>query len=158
MKLGKGRSISAEIPTASTADIAFLLIVFFMVTTVFSATKGLDFDLPKEEPTAQAVESVEAVYIQIDANGSIQVDKTPMELSQLLDYLEPKMAPGKGNPNKPVIIRPSPDTPYGALVDVYDELRLCERRKGFPIKNISIPTQRETEEYIQKFGINPFDI
>src|SRR3972149_2190853 len=158
MKLGKGRSISAEIPTASTADIAFLLIVFFMVTTVFSATKGLDFDLPKEEPTAQAVESVEAGYIQIDANGPTRGDNPPRELPQPLDSLEPKMAPGKGNPNKPVIIRPSPDTPYGALVDVYDELRLCERRKGFPIKNISIPTQRETEEYIQKFGINPFDI
>ena len=40
---------SSDIPTASMADIAFLLIIFFMVTSVFSATKGLDFTLPKEE-------------------------------------------------------------------------------------------------------------
>ena len=32
-----------EIPTASMADIAFLLIIYFMLTTVFSVTKGLDF-------------------------------------------------------------------------------------------------------------------
>ena len=48
MRIMKERP-EAEIPTASMADIAFLLIIFFMVTAVFSATKGLDFALPKEE-------------------------------------------------------------------------------------------------------------
>ncbi|MEE9219075.1 MAG: biopolymer transporter ExbD [Acidobacteriota bacterium] len=157
MKIGKGKKASSEIPTSSTADIAFLLIVFFMVTTVFSATRGLDFDLPKEDESAQAIEAVEAVYIQIEPDGTLLVDKTPMEVSQLLDYLEPKLKIGVGNPNKPVIIRPDPAAIYAALVDVYDELKTAEKR-GFEVKNISIPTQREIEEYIVKFGINPFDI
>ena len=39
-------SPGSEIPTSSMADIAFLLIIFFMVTAVFSATKGLAFRLP----------------------------------------------------------------------------------------------------------------
>ena len=34
-----------EIPTSTMADIAFLLIIYFMVTTTFAATRGLDFSL-----------------------------------------------------------------------------------------------------------------
>ena len=43
------RSIESEIPTSSTGDIAFLLIIFFMVTASFAVTKGLAFDLPAGE-------------------------------------------------------------------------------------------------------------
>ena len=60
MKIGK-RGQEAEIPTSSMADIAFLLIIFFMVTAVFSATKGLTFALPKEEQQPPDAESEEAV-------------------------------------------------------------------------------------------------
>ena len=36
----------AEVPTSSMADIAFLLIVFFMLTAVFATTEGLQFEYP----------------------------------------------------------------------------------------------------------------
>ena len=39
MKIRKTKTIDAYIPTASMADIAFLLIVFFMITTVFQVDK-----------------------------------------------------------------------------------------------------------------------
>ena len=38
------------------ADIAFLLIVYFMVTTTFTATRGLDFALPEEDDTPPVIE------------------------------------------------------------------------------------------------------
>ena len=41
MLMGKGSvTASTEIPTASMADIAFLLLIFFMVTTIFGSTKA----------------------------------------------------------------------------------------------------------------------
>ena len=40
MKFKRG-SVDDEIPTASMADIAFLLIIYFMVTTTFAATRGI---------------------------------------------------------------------------------------------------------------------
>ncbi|MGB9590400.1 MAG: ExbD/TolR family protein, partial [Candidatus Hydrothermia bacterium] len=43
------REEEAEIPTASMADIAFLLIIFFMVTTVFAREKGLKLLLPERQ-------------------------------------------------------------------------------------------------------------
>lgn len=146
------KSTSEEIPTASTADIAFLLIVYFMVTTVFSATRGLDFTLPKEdEPLKQ--EEEESVEIKILPDGSLLVDQKPMMVDGVLKYLEPKL---KRNPEKPVMIIPMPDTEYKYMVDVFDELRQGKEKIGIEVKNISIPTRRDLENISAQFGIDFF--
>ena len=48
MKLHKEK-VEATIPTASMADIAFLLLIFFMVTTTFRAETGLRVVIPQVE-------------------------------------------------------------------------------------------------------------
>jgi len=143
MKLKKG-NVSDEIPTASMADIAFLLIIYFMVTTTFAATRGLDFSLPQEEDTPPMVEKEEAVLIEIQAGGVLIVDQKPMLLDEILEYLEPKL---ERNPRKPVIIRPQQNAAYGDMVSVFDELRQAKDKIGFEVKNISIPTQREIDMF-----------
>lgn len=143
MKL-KRSNISDEIPTASMADIAFLLIIYFMVTTTFAATRGLDFSLPKEEDTPPMVEKEEAVLIEIQAGGVLIVDQKPMQLGEILEYLKPKL---ERNPRKPVIIRPQQNAAYGDMVSVFDELRQAKDKIGFEVKNISIPTQREIDMF-----------
>ena len=55
---------TAEVPTSSMADIAFLLIVFFMLTTVFSANRGIEHILPAKEDVEDPKDE-EAIYIQI---------------------------------------------------------------------------------------------
>jgi biopolymer transport protein ExbD len=136
MKLKKKKQ-NPEIPTSSMADIAFLLIVFFMVTSVFSVTRGLEFQLPKpdEEEMDQTLE--EAVHIAIDRSGNdcvFIVDQEMMNLSDINVYLQPKLM---RNPNKFVIIDPAPTAPYRCMVDAFDELKQGD------VKNISIPTQAE---------------
>ncbi len=137
------KSVSDEIPTSSMADIAFLLIIYFMVTTTFAATRGLDFALPEEDDQPPVVEKEEAVLIQIQPGGDLLVDNKPMLITDVLDYLKPKL---ERNPKKPVIIRPDQAAPYGAMVRVYDELRRGAKR-GVEVKNISIPTQREIDRF-----------
>lgn len=136
--------VSDEIPTSSMADIAFLLIIYFMVTTTFAATRGLDFALPKNEQNPPVVEKEESVLIEIKPTGQLIVDNKPMQLSAVLDYIKPKL---ERNPMKPVIIKPDPDAPYGDMVDVFDELRQADKKIGIEIKNISIPTEREIEKF-----------
>ena len=139
----KRETVSDEIPTASMADIAFLLIIYFMVTTTFAATRGLDFSLPQEEDTP-LVDKEEAVLIEIQPGGNLVVDNKPMQLSEVLDYLKPKL---ERNPMKPVIIRPTENSEYGYMVDVFDELRQAKDRIGIEVKNVSIPTQREIQMF-----------
>jgi biopolymer transport protein ExbD len=135
------------------ADIAFLLIIFFMVTTVFSATKGLEFKLPKEDDSTPP-ESEEAVFIKVYPDSSVTVDCKPMEPGQILDYLEPKLT---RNPEKPVILYTDADAPYSGMIAVYDALALANDTRGFKVKNISVPTQSEVQDYIELFGVNPFE-
>lgn len=161
MKLRQNRP-DDEIPTSSMADIAFLLIVYFMVTTTFAATRGLDFSLPKDDDQPPVVEKEDSVLVEVLPNGSLLVDQKPMEPVDVLGYLQPKL---ENNPKKPVIIKPSPDAPYGGMVGVFDVLRQAkifdrqlvkrvdrpdmtdeEWDEGKDI-NISIPTQREIESF-----------
>ena len=151
MKLDR-RKDTPEIPTASMADIAFLLIIYFMVTTVFSATKGMQFELPKEQEETTAKQE-ESIYIEVMTSGAMRVDGRPMEIDQLLNYVVPKL---KINQRKPVIIHPEPTTPYSAMIMVYDELMASKAKTGFQINTVVIPTQREIQEYIDLFGYNPF--
>jgi len=142
MRFKRG-TVNDEIPTASMADIAFLLIVYFMVTTTFAATRGLDFSLPQEEDTP-LVDKEESVLIEIQPGGVLMVDNRAMQLSEVLDYLKPKL---ERNPMKPVIIRPDEIAEYGYMVDVFDELRQAKDKIGIEVKNVSIPTQREIQMF-----------
>ena len=66
---------SREIPMASTADIAFLLILFFMVTTVFRATVlPLVISLPKARSTERILLRRHICYIFVDTNSKIYID------------------------------------------------------------------------------------
>ncbi len=163
---------SDEIPTSSMADIAFLLIVYFMVTASFAATRGLDFALPKDDDTPPVVEKEESVLIEIRPTGDVIVDQEPKELGDIFDYLKPKL---ERNPKKPVIIKPDPEAPFGKMVAVFDTLRrikILQENPGAPARvyeislkdiqeaeqegeeadlgkdvNVSIPTQREIESF-----------
>ena len=135
------------------ADIAFLLIIFFMVTAVFSATKGLEFKLPKDDN--KPPETEEAVFVKVAPDGSVTVDCKPMELDEILPYLEPKIL---RNPEKPVILYTSPVAEYQSMIRVYDVLGSATMEDhGFKVKNIAVPTQSEVKEYIELFGMNPFE-
>jgi biopolymer transport protein ExbD len=136
------RKVSEEIPTSSMADITFLLIIFFMVTSTFAATRGLDFALPKDDKQQQ-IEREESVLITIRPGGALEVDGKPMRAEQILDYLKPIL---EVNQIKPVIIRPEPEAAYGDMVRIYDLLRRG-KDAGVEVRNISIPTQREIEQF-----------
>ena len=141
MKMNK-RTVSDEIPTASMADIAFLLIIYFMVTSTFTATRGLDFAPPKDDDNPPIIEKEDSVLIEIRSSGDLVVDQQPMRLDDIIDYLKPKL---ERNPEKPVIIRPDPTAPYGAMVDVMDELRQGQNKGLKDEVRISLPTQREID-------------
>jgi biopolymer transport protein ExbD len=102
------------------ADIAFLLIIYFMVCSTLAASRGLDFKQPPENPLSVEIDPLESVLVEVLAGGKLIVDSKPMELASILGYLEPKLA---RNPAKPVILRSHPDAPYGRMVEVFDLLR-----------------------------------
>ncbi|HSR51842.1 MAG TPA: biopolymer transporter ExbD [Acidobacteriota bacterium] len=125
-----------EIPTSSMADIAFLLIIFFMLTAVFTSRQGLRFGYPDQDPTN--VQPEESVLIKIEGEGQYAVNNQVMGLAQLGGYIQTVL---DTNPGKPFIIRPKPDVPYSEMVEVFDLLR------QMGVENVSIPTQSEVDAW-----------
>jgi biopolymer transport protein ExbD len=137
MKISR-REVPAEIPTASMADVAFLLIIFFLVTSVFSVTRGIQFSLPRHDEAALSAEPEAAVLIKIATGGSILVDEKPMALAEIGNYLQPRL---QRNPEKSVIVQTSMEAPYSAMIDVFDEIRQVG------VTNVVIPTRTDLAKY-----------
>lgn len=141
MKIAR-RHVDAEIPTSSMADVAFLLIIFFLVASFYSVTRGIQFSLPRHDEAALTAEPEASVLIEVAADAALTVDGQPMALSALRAYLGPILA---RNRTKPVIMRTSLDAPYSAMTDVFDELRQVG------VTNVVIPTSSELAQY----GLGP---
>ncbi len=132
------REIPVEIPTASMADVAFLLIIFFLVASFYSVTRGIQFSLPKHDEAALTAEPEAAVLIEIGSDSALTVDNRAMALADLKGYIGPKLAQ---NPAKSVILQTSLEAPYQAMTDVFDELRQVG------VRNLVIPTSTELQMY-----------
>jgi biopolymer transport protein ExbD len=137
MKIAR-RELPVEIPTASMADVAFLLIIFFLVASFYSVTRGIQFSLPKHDEAALTAEPEAATLIAIAADGALTVDSRPMPLQDLRAYLGPRL---ERNPTKSVILQTSLDAPYEAMTDVFDDLRQVG------VLNLVIPTSTELQMY-----------
>jgi biopolymer transport protein ExbD len=120
------------IPTASMADITFLLIIFFMVGTVFNVEKGIDMRLPQS--TVQQDISEENVIISIDKEEKLYLDGEAVELGALGQSTMEKLA---GSPESFVLVKSDQGVKYRIVIDVLDELLQVG------ITNIALPTEEE---------------
>lgn len=144
MRFRKDTRASSDIPTSTFADIAFLLIIYFMVTVTFTATRGLDYALPKDEPIT-VIDPQESILVEILASGSLRVDGRNMAVAALLPYLAPRL---RQNPDKPVILRPHASASYGAMVAAFDILRGAHDELGLEREvTIALPTEREIARF-----------
>ena len=143
MRLRSKLRPSPEIPTSSMADIAFLLIIFFMLTAVFTSNQGLRFAFPDDDPEDLEVQPEEAIHLKITGSQSVFVDGKQMTYEEVGGYIQSKM---DVSPNKPVIIQTLPDVEYSVMINYFDLLKALE------VKNIAIPTRSEIERWKQ-FGV-----
>ena len=114
-------SRSTEIPTASTADIAFLLILFFMVTTVFRATTlHLKIQLPQAESTERILMRRNVSYIWVDNASKIYIDDNVISGSMLSSRIAPKIWE---NPELITIMNIDESVNYGTVDLILDQLK-----------------------------------
>lgn len=108
-----------KIPTSSMADIAFLLLIFFMSTTIFKMEEGLPISLPRAE-TAARQEREKILRVWIDPSGRISIQDKIVEVGQIKDLM---IAAMKENPSLIVAFNADHRTPNGIVSDVMEELK-----------------------------------
>ncbi len=117
----KSSKASQEIPSSSLADIAFLLLIFFMVTTVFQQ----DRDRPIEWPEAEAAEKIDEkqkniLNIWMEQDGSIYINDQPVAMENVSQVVGPLYA--DSDRRLVISIRGDREVPYRYMDLVQQEL------------------------------------
>lgn len=119
MKFERSQRVESSVPTASMADIAFLLLIFFMTTTIFKMEDGLPVSLPRAE-TAQKQKREKIMHIWIDTSGNISINDKIVAVNQIQDIMVTMMSE---RPDLIVAFNADDRAPYGVVSDVMDQLK-----------------------------------
>jgi biopolymer transport protein ExbD len=141
MNISRKRKGKVSIPTASTADIAFLLIVFFMSTTKFDVKEGIKLVLPAMAPDsaegkAETIQLGEdkMTRLQIQEDGTIILNKEAarhIEDAELDAIIQQKL-----RVNQDMIFRVITDR----NAQYKDMIRVVDRLKAQKAEKISLST------------------
>jgi biopolymer transport protein ExbD len=121
----KKSKVSDEVPTSSMADIAFLLLIFFLVTTVFPKDSGLAIVLPEEAEEVE-VSQKNILHIIIQPSGIVTLRRGESQQEQ---QVRPDDMEGiwrqevASNPSLIAAVKTHPDAPYRFMIDVLDALQ-----------------------------------
>lgn len=125
MTLRKRQQSKTYIPTASMGDIAFLIIIFFMTTSIFSREKGLKIVLP-EKGSEVKIKSENILTIAVNPVGEVLIKDKIVTINELKDIVRSELAT---NPDLVIALRVSRTAPYKTMIDVFDELKLAKAEK-----------------------------
>ncbi len=120
----KKTRVSGEVPMSSTADIAFLLLIFFLVTTVFPKDKGLAIVLPEESEQVE-VSQKNILHLIIQPTGIVDVKRgesqqvQQMRANEIEGLWRQEVA---SNPNLIAAVKTHPDASYRYMMAVLDAL------------------------------------
>ena len=121
MLLEKRKKHPNEIPTSSLADIAFLLLVFFLVTTTIDTDKGLSLVLPAPGEEKE-IPKENISNLLINSAGNIMLDEEPINMADIRRTVKMKMSI---NPNLIFSIKTDRETDYQVFVSVLDQLKMA---------------------------------
>ena len=121
MLLDKRKKEPVEIPTSSLADIAFLLLVFFLVTTTIDMDKGLTLVLPAPGEEKE-IPKENISNLLINAAGMVMMDEVPLTIGEIRNIAKTKMAE---NPNLIFSVKSDRETKYQDFVSVLDQLKMA---------------------------------
>lgn len=81
----------AEIPASSMADIAFLLLIFFLVTTTIDADKGIYMQLPpklEQEVEPPEINQRNLLNVLVNADGQVLIDNEVTNIAAIRDIVK----------------------------------------------------------------------
>jgi biopolymer transport protein ExbD len=119
-KIRRSAKIVTEMSLASMSDIAFLLIIFFMVTSVFTLRDGLHLALPDSSKSPVIISAKNVVTITLKESGDVSWDDAPVREEAIAERLKEAHA---ANPRLAVLLKVSPKTRYHRSVSVIDRIK-----------------------------------
>ncbi len=162
------RDDEAEIPTAGMADVAFLLLIFFLLVTTINVDTGIGMTLPPvlEDEEPPPVKDRNLFKILVNEQGKLLVEEERAQIGQLRKRVknhvtnfgeDPDLAE---SPDDAVIsIKTDAKTPYNTYIEVLDEVWMAYReiwngiaRTGQTIQGDQVGLEQTYDDYLEYYN------
>lgn len=150
LKKKRGRE-DADIPMSSLADIAFLLLIFFLVVTTIDVDTGIGLILPPipdENVQPPPVKERNLLNILVNAQGMVLIDEEPASVNNVKEIIK-EFVDNNGedpdlsvSPNDAIVsIKTQRQTPYNVYIDMLDEVMgaYAELRNSASMERFGVP-------------------
>jgi biopolymer transport protein ExbD len=145
----KKKKVPVEIPTSSMADISFLLLLFFLVTTVIDIDTGIDLVLPPWVENAEQVQvkSSNIANLLVNEVGDVLLDEKIIGVPQIKGEMIARI---KANPKLIISYKTVRDTPYNIYISVMDQLKMAyeDLRDEYSQTKFGVPLKKASERQI----------
>lgn len=159
----------AEVPGSSLADIAFLLLIFFLLVTTIDVDTGIGLVLPPApDPNVEPppIKEKNMFKILVNSQGMILIEEQPASINEVKPKLK-EFVTNRGqdptssdSPQKAIVsIKTTRQTPYSVYIDMLDEVmgayaelrnEVALRQFGVKYENLDSEKQSVVKEEIPK--------
>ena len=126
MQIERKTHTSNEISTSSMPDIIFMLLIFFMVTTVMREYEGLDIIMPRAKMIEKLESKRHTSYVWATKDGLVSVDDRIININNLSGLMYNKIAK---DPKITVSLKSDEKTTMKLITDIHTQLRTANALK-----------------------------
>lgn len=148
--LKKRKRPDAEIPTSSMADVSFLLLLFFLVTTTIDVDTGIGLVLPPaiEETQTVKIKQENLLKVLVNAAGEVLLDDELTSVSQINTIVANKI---RQNDKLIVSVKTDRNTPYKVYIETLDQIKMAYStlREEFSMREYGEQLKSLTREQLE---------
>ncbi|MCH2392418.1 MAG: biopolymer transporter ExbD [Nitrospinales bacterium] len=126
MKFIRKTTLSSEIPTASMPDIIFMLLIFFMVTTVLREFSGLPIEIPKAKRIEKLKSRRHTSHIWISKEGLISIEDRLFNMENVRNIIYDKRV---ADPQIVISLKADESARMKLVSGIHNELRKADALK-----------------------------
>ena len=126
MKFSRKTQLSSEIPTSSMPDIIFMLLIFFMVTTVLREYSGLPVNIPKAERIEKLKGKRHTAHIWISKEGLVSINDRLFAVQDVAKIMYEKRV---SDPQLIVSLKADEEAKMELISSIHEELREADALK-----------------------------
>lgn len=135
MQLSPKRRLASAVDLTPLIDIIFQLVLFFMVSTQFVSSPGIEVDLPRSSADTILKER-DDLKVWVRSDGSVYLNEAPISGGALRDALSEA---ARRDPNTMIIIKADKNVDHGTVVRVMDTAR------ALGLSRLAIATEANTD-------------
>ena len=126
MNFSRKTQLSSEIPTSSMPDIIFMLLIFFMVTTVLREYSGLPVNIPKAEKIEKLKGKRHTAHIWVSKEGLVSINDRLFAVQDIAKIMYEKRL---SDPQLIVSLKADEEAKMELISSIHEELREADALK-----------------------------